>query len=129
MALQSRMEKGVLVVRSVGDQSMEVGLAQLNAGIDLAVEAYSRTGQPTDMLIDLTESRESKGTTELEQIVIFLAQRCPPLSGRVALVAPEDLLFGLSRIFSARGSNAGLTGHVVREEDEAWEWIRSKELR
>ena len=43
--------------------------------------------------------------------------------GAVAIVAPADLLYGLSRIFSARASEVGMDVTVVRDEDAAWSWL------
>lgn len=123
MALLSKIERGALVIRSVGDQEIDEGLAQLDAGVALAQEALDRTGERPHTLIDLTESLEAKSTAELDQIVSYFAANSPPLSGRIAMVAPEDLLFGLSRVFSAHGEREGLEAAVFRTHDEAWSWL------
>lgn len=123
MPLESSIQRGALYIRGVGDQPVEEGLAQLNAGMALAAETLRATGQPVDLLINLTESTESKGTEEIAQIIEYLAFHTPPLSGRVALAAPDDLLFGLSRVFSARASIAGLEAVAYRTPEAAWEWL------
>ena len=96
---------------------------QIRHGIDLAGQEHGRTGRPVDMLIDLTESEESKGTDELVMVIQYFAAQCPPLSGRIAVVAPEDLLYGLSRVFSAHGADWGLQASVFRDQAAASEWI------
>ena len=123
MALLSHIEKGVLVVRSVGDHSLEDGFAQLNAGIELAAEYQAETGIATHMLIDTTESQESKDTGDLEQVIAYLAGKRPPLSGRIAVAAPVDVLYGMSRVFSARALEHGIKAQVFRSAEQAWSWL------
>lgn len=123
MPLESTIQRGALYIRAVGDQTLEEGLAQLNAGMALAAETLENTGKPVDLVINLTESTESKGTEEIAQIIEYLALHTPPLSGRVALAAPHDLLFGLSRVFSARAAVVGMEAVVYRTPEAAWEWL------
>ena len=124
MAILSHIEDDALVVRSVGDQDIETGMAQLNQGLDLAEQHFQETGVLVDLLFDMIESEESKETNELKQVVLYLAQRMPPLSGRIALAAPADLMFGLSRIFAAHAAGVGIDAEVFRSQDEAWSWLR-----
>lgn len=124
MPLHCHVESDVLVVRSVGDQPVEEGLAQLNHGISLAQGVCEETGRTVDFFMDLIESDEAKGPEEIKQIIVYLASCCPPLSGRIAVAAPGDVLFGLSNVFSARASVAGITAEVFRTPEEAWGWLR-----
>lgn len=126
MALISSVDDGVLLIRSVGDQSLEEGLAQLNAGMSLAQQTLDATGVAPDLLIDLTESEEAKSTGELKQIIAYFAAHRPPLSGRIAVVAPKDLLFGLSRVFGAHGERHGLATAVFRTIEEGERHLRAR---
>ncbi len=44
---------------------------------------------------------------------------------KIALVAPEDLSFGISRIFAGYGSELPLSIGVHRTIDDAYKWIKS----
>jgi hypothetical protein len=119
------MDDGTLVVRSVGDQPLEEGMAQLSAGIALAQAYYEETGTPADLLFDMMESGESKSSAELKQVADYLARLLPPLSGRIALAAREDLMFGLSRVFSAQAAPQGIVSHVARSREDAMAWLKA----
>ncbi|MEM7404737.1 MAG: hypothetical protein AAF458_05555 [Pseudomonadota bacterium] len=123
MPLNCSIERGALMIRAVGDQQVGDGLAQLEAGIELARDVFDRTGLRPHTFIDLSASEESKSTPELQQIVGYFAANTPPLSGRLAMVAPQDLLFGLARVFSGYGESSGLEAAVFRTPEEAWIWL------
>ena len=123
MALHCSIQNDILEIRSVGDQELDVGLAQLDAGMELADEVYKKNGNGVDLLLDLVESEESKSTADLKAIASYFSARCPPLSGRIAIVAPEDFLYGLSRVFSAWADPNKLDTSVFRSHAEAWAWL------
>ena len=45
--------------------------------------------------------------------------------GRMAIVAPTDLSYGLSRMFEVFREQAGVKTHSFRTEEEAVKWLKS----
>ena len=47
-----------------------------------------------------------------------------PPGSRMAVVSPQDLQFGLSRIFGTLAEDAGVPVDVFRSTEEAIEWLK-----
>lgn len=45
---------------------------------------------------------------------------------KVAVIAPEDLEFGMSRVFTAFEDECGYTIQVYRTKEKAYQWLRTK---
>ena len=77
------------------------------------------------LLVDTTKS-EVLGTRTPGQIRL-VAQALAPYSerigGRCAVVATEDIHFGLSRMGSVYSESVGVETEVFRTEDEALAWL------
>ena len=43
--------------------------------------------------------------------------------GQIAIIAPEDLLFGLGRLFASRATLSGIEASAFRTAAEAWVWL------
>ena len=50
-------------------------------------------------------------------------------AGFVAIVAPNDVLFGLSRMWEIQAEQPGLVARVVRSREEAVAWLRDELAR
>jgi len=49
----------------------------------------------------------------------------PRLDRKIAIIAPKDLSFGMSRVFAAQMQHLPSSYHVFRDEDEAFAWLAS----
>jgi len=49
----------------------------------------------------------------------------PRLDRKIAIVAPKDLSFGMSRVFVAHMQRLPSSYHVFRNEEEAFAWLAS----
>ena len=81
------------------------------------------------VLVDHSAVSDERGDTEsLKQ----LAERTAPVldqieQGLVAIVAPNDVLFGLSRMWTAMAEDERMEVFVTRDRDDALRWL-SEEL-
>ena len=91
------------------------------------IEAF-HTGEPTKHVIwDLLETTDVQFTSkQVEKVATYQ----PPHdgkreSGKSAIVAQEDFLFGLSRMFETQNNLMGspYTVMVFRSTDEAYQWL------
>ena len=93
-----------------------------------AALADPRAVEKAALLVDLARS-ESIGTRSPGQIR-FVAQALEPhtarIRGRCAIVAPEDVQFGLGRMGSVYSESVGVETEVFRTEDEALTWLDVK---
>lgn len=63
------------------------------------------------------------------QIIADYAKSLHLETGKIAVVAPEDLTYGLIRVFHAfRGEADRIQYEVFRSEQEAREWLKSESL-
>ena len=51
------------------------------------------------------------------------------LIGRTAIVASDDVVFGVSRMFGAFIDNTALVFEIFRDFDKAYKWITEDEIR
>jgi hypothetical protein len=80
------------------------------------------------LLVDTTRS-EVLGTRSPSQIRLVaqaLAPYAERIGGRVAIVAAEDIHFGLSRMGSVYSESVGVEAEVFRTEEEALVWLGAK---
>ena len=106
--MPSEIVDGYLLVRSVGDHDLESGFRDMLTAMDKAKAEFERTGQKVVMLLDMLESEENKGATELDQIADFFKQRLGYLDGRIAIFVTKEVHYGLARMFSAITAPDGL---------------------
>jgi hypothetical protein len=77
------------------------------------------------MLIDV--SRSSSLATRATEDIIRVAAYLGPFKDRVkraAVVAAEDVHFGLSRLGAVYSESAGVLTNVFRSHDEGMDWLR-----
>ena len=117
MPLNFAFESNVGVFRTVGDVEYEKGLKVLKKGL----AAIVKRGEPHAVLFDLRESAERRTADEIRGIADVV--KGETLSGRLALVADEDLYYGLSRMFESYAEYAGFDCLVFREYDPALDWL------
>jgi len=97
-------------------------------------EAALAEAPPSDkiaLLVDTTRS-EVLGTRSPSQIRLVahaLAPYSERIGGRCAIVATEDIHFGLSRMGSVYSESVGVETEVFRTEEEALIWLGAKAHR
>jgi len=77
------------------------------------------------LLVDTTRS-EVLGTRspgQIRHVAQALAPYAERIGGRCAIVAREDIHFGLSRMGSVYSESVGVETEVFRTEDEALAWL------
>ena len=117
--IRYELHEGVLILETIGDHEADTGFEQFNNGLDAARQQWKESGQVFDLVVDLTHSREKRNTAELRQTAVHIKNHVPPLSGSISIIAPDDYLFGQSRLFSAHAEKLGLTVSVKRAKEKA----------
>jgi hypothetical protein len=80
---------------------------------------------PVALLVDVTRS-DSLGTrspAQIRYIAEFLGPYAKRINGRCAVVASEDLHFGLGRMGSAYSEGVGVEAQIFRNTGAAREWL------
>ncbi|MDE3058886.1 MAG: hypothetical protein KGJ59_13110 [Bacteroidota bacterium] len=79
------------------------------------------------LLINLSESQSiyKRSSEEVKTMARFIASQGKRFNNRVALVAPDDLPFGLMRMSSVGSEERGIQAEVFRDFAKAWEWLLS----
>jgi len=119
-------EGPLLRVSLVGTYEPEDIIRQFEAAL-----AEAPPSEKIALLVDTTRS-EVLGTRSPGQIRL-VAQALAPYSerigGRCAIVATEDIHFGLSRMGSVYSESVGVETEVFRTEEEALVWLGAKANR
>lgn len=81
--------------------------------------------QPVGLLLDVSrsESLATRPAQEIRKMAEYLGPYSDRIGGRVAVVAPEDVQFGLSRIGAAHSEGIGVNARVFRSAAEAVRWL------
>jgi hypothetical protein len=120
MPVIHRWDGALLRMNLVGAYEPEDILRQFEAAL-----AEAPTQDKVALLLDTTKS-EVLGTRTPAQIRV-VAQALAPfaerIGGRCAIVATEDIHFGLSRMGSVYSESIGVETEVFRNEDEALAWL------
>lgn len=101
--------------------SVEPGVEDLCNAIDNVAENH----QSDLRLWDFSDSGLSFSNSQLEQVAEY-GKRKFTKSARVAILAPEDFTFGLSRIYEVYREEDKLQFKVFRTELEARHWLLEK---
>jgi hypothetical protein len=120
MPVIHRWDGALLRMNLVGTYEPEDILRQFEAAL---VEAP--TQDKVALLVDTTKS-EVLGTRTPGQIRLVaqaLAPYAERIGGRCAIVATEDIHFGLSRMGSVYSESVGVETEVFRNQDEALAWL------
>jgi len=111
---QQRMITHATGLVTFHDVNHHLDREQRDRGLDLA-ELVDARGATTDLMSD-----------QVRRLVQRLAQliRATPL-GPTAIVADEDTLFGMARMFSIFAEHDGISVEVFRDIDSARRWLES----
>jgi hypothetical protein len=120
MPVEHSFRAGVLTIAAVGVyEPSDLVHAFLAAMNDPACP------RPVAMVFDVSrsESLATRPTDEIRKIAGFLGPYADRIGGRVAVVAPSDVHFGLSRLGAAHSEKAGVDAQIFRTMAEALKWL------
>jgi hypothetical protein len=118
-------ERGLIQTRCLGKTTLDEVLdhfAELDARPDMP--------QGIDVLLDLTEMENAPGREQLRTVAGEVRELTPKLRwGVIAIVAPGDLLFGMSRMFGIFSEGHFANTGVFRTLPEAQRWLDAERSR
>jgi len=120
MPVSFTLSDGIGIFTTVGDVDFEEGLDILEKGMD----AVHKSGQPHVLLFDFSQSAENRSAEELHTISMFIQERLP--RAHLAMVAQQDLYYGISRMFSSFAESLSLDSRAFRNRDEAIDWCNAR---
>jgi len=122
MAVQYSIRENVVTLEMAGTyEPQDVTRTFLEALADPACP------NPAALLVDVSrsESLPSRPAAEIRKVAEFLGPYADRVGGRVAVVAPSDVHFGLSRLGAAHSEKVGIDAQVFRTTAEALTWLES----
>lgn len=80
---------------------------------------------PVALLVDVTrsESLASRSPSQIRYVAEFLGPYVKRIGGKCAVVAVEDIHFGLGRMGSVYSENVGIEAAIFRQEEDARRWL------
>jgi hypothetical protein len=122
MPVRYRYDSNIVVIELVDEYSMDdLRMTVLRSLDDPVCPANSF------LIINLTESRSiyKRSTDDIKSMAHFVASLGNRFNGRIALVAPGYLPYGLMRMSSVGSEDRQITSEVFRTFAEARKWILS----
>ncbi|HKQ59521.1 MAG TPA: hypothetical protein VJY35_16785 [Candidatus Eisenbacteria bacterium] len=122
MAVQYQIREGVLTMMLEGTyESRDVIRTFLDAIADPACP------RPVALLMDVSRSTSlaSRPAAEIKMVAEFLGPYAEHIGGRVAVLAPSNVAFGLSRMGAVHSEGVGVAAQVFRDREEAVKWLRN----
>ena len=104
------------------------GEIALDEAIDSMRELYEETRytEPTRLLWDLRAARFTLSNTEIEMFADFIRTNRTQGRGRAAVVATEDLSFGLSQMYGLKTYDIPVDVEAFRDFDDAINWLKEE---
>jgi hypothetical protein len=102
------------------------GLVTLNEvmGHFQVLESDRRLPDPVNVLLDLREIQIAPETDQVRSIADQMGKMTNTIRwGALAIVAPRDLIFGMSRMLEMRTEHLFVATRVFRELGEAEKWL------
>jgi len=117
--VRAHIEEGVIRIVADGVYGSQEFLQVVHASLEQEGRA-----DPPLILCDVSRSAslESRTTGDLRRAARFYAEHLPP--GRMAVVAGDDLAYGLMRMLGAFSEAEGAELRVFRDVRSAEEWLR-----
>jgi hypothetical protein len=121
MGVEYQIQDGVLIMTFAGTYQPEDVTERFLAAIQ-----DPACPRPVALLIDVTRSEvlAERPAAEIRRVAEFLGPYSERIGGRCAVVAPADVLFGLSQMGSVHTERVGVTSRVFRGRDEALAWLK-----
>ena len=121
VTMQIDQTAGVVICVVEGDVLAE---DVLSATDEVQTDSNYQPGM--NALWDLTDANLAGGKVDQIKLVVngIAGRRDKRGAGyRVAIVAPSDLAFGISRQYKAYADRLPFSLRVFRDKDEAWRWL------
>lgn len=121
MAVHYQIRDGVLTLTLDGTyESRDVIRVFLEAIED------PKCPRPVALLVDVSRSKSlaTRPAAEIKMVAEFLGPYAEHVGGRVAVVAPSDVAFGLSRMGAVHSEGVGITAQVFRAREDALVWLK-----
>ncbi len=101
------------------------GSPSLNEAIEASEALYrdSRFSRPSRILWDLSEGRFSWTQEEVREFGDFVRENRPVGPGRAAVLASDELSFGLSRMYELRSDDIPVEVASFRDAESALTWL------
>jgi hypothetical protein len=102
----------------------EYSVNDLRMTVLKSFEDPERPKKPT-LMIDLSKSQSisKRSSTIINEVAAFIASFGKRFNNRLALVAPDDLTYGLMRMSSAPADSFGINVEIFRTYEEARKWL------
>ena len=78
---------------------------------------------PWHSMWDLSGARPMFTADELREVAAYVRAHRPVDAGRIAIVATEDLAFGMSRMYEVFASDLKVETRVFRDSELARQWL------
>ncbi len=122
MPVQYRFDSNIIIIEMVGEYSTdEPRAAVLSALADSACPANA----VLPINLDQSQSIYERTSNEVKNMALFIASLGKRFNNRVALVAPDDLPYGLMRQGTVGSEEIGIQAEVFRDFTKAREWLLS----
>lgn len=123
MPVSYSLDSGILVLDAVGRYEPEDVPSAFLAGL-----ADPACPSPVGLLLDVTRSEVLAGRSadQLRRAAEFLQPFAERIGRRCAVVASEDVHFGLSRMGAAFAGKIGIEAQVFRSREAAEVWLRGE---
>ncbi|HUI30179.1 MAG TPA: hypothetical protein VLX91_08170 [Candidatus Acidoferrales bacterium] len=122
MPVKYRFDANITVIEMTGEYSMD----ELRTAF---LDSLADNDRPADsfLLINLTESLSFKNrpSNDIKAMASFVASLGKRFNNRIALVAPDDLRYGLIRMGSSAVDQGGIDSRVFRDFTKARNWLLS----
>ena len=122
MPITYRYDGNILIVEMVGEYAM----AELR---DVFLQSLSDPQCPARprLLINLEGSKSihNRSSEDVRAMASFVGSLSQRVGRRIALVAADDLVYGLMRMGSVGSEERGIESEVFRTFDEARQWLLS----
>lgn len=123
MPVSYRFDSNIIIIEMIGEYSV----ADLRATILNSFDDPDCPKNPT-LMIDLSKSSSiyQRTSASVNAMAGFIASYGNKFNHRIALVAPDDLTYGLMRMSSAPADLHGIEVEISRTYEKAREWLLSK---
>ena len=120
MPVNYRFDSNIVIIEMVGEYSID----DIRATI-LTSFADPKCPANSCLLINLAASQSihNRPSENIRAMAHFIATLGNHFNNRIALVAPDDLTFGLVRMGSVGSEERGIQSEVFRTLAEAREWL------
>ena len=112
-------QNNIGVFTTIGDVDFDSGIKVLEEGL-----LQIKSGEPPyKILFDLRESTENRTKEDMQGLADFVQAIIGPCA--IALVAKDDLLKGMSRMFASYCELRGMQCQVFSMFDESYAWLNN----